>query len=219
MEKTLFTGTNFDTRRTEVYDWLTANASDIFSSIKINENKNIICTIENGGSITLDYSGSSSSGSSTAIVTLANGTVVRSYNSSSNNKIDYRHYYGIKTDKGIYLCCLKGNSSGSGNGYWADLLISKETDGVVLSFVYSNGSSSSGSKQYIICPEKDLSYNVTNSILSAEMTTFVPIPLTENSYATNLQFMPFNMYKGTIGQLTDSTGQKYVSDGYCALKY
>lgn len=217
MEKTLFTGTNFDTRRTEVYNWLTANASDIFSSIEINESKNIVCTIENGGSITLDYSGSSSVSVSTATVTLANGNTIKPNGSGNNNKVDYRHYYGIKTNNGIYLCCLKGNSSGKDNGYWADLLISKETDGVVLSFVYSNGSSSS--KQYIICPEKDLSYDIANHIPSTEMTTFAPIPLTDNSYSTNLQFMPFNMYKGTVGQFADSTGQKYVSDGYCALKY
>ena len=206
IEKTLFTMSTVDERRTEVYNWLMANATEYFSEITIDDNQQIVCTIANGGSVVFGY-GSSGRYANTCTITLANGT---SYSSTGYNSANAKHYYAVKMDNGIYL-----NAYWSGNStYAANTLISKTNDGAVVISAHLSG------KNYILCPEKDVMYKIDVDLKSVrtENTVFCPIVVGENSYTENMLYMPFKQYDSFIGTITDAEGQKYWYDGYCALK-
>lgn len=208
IEKTLFTQSTVDARRTEVYNWLTANATEYFSEITIDDNKQIVCTIANGGSVVFGYGTSNSSYQYNGIITLANGT---SYKSSSNSSLLYKHTYAVKMDNGIYLYAYNSNST----SYNACTLISKTNDGAVVI------SAQLGNYTYILCPEKDVMYEIGRDLkaVRTENTVFCPIVVGENSYTENMLYMPFKQQVTFIGTMTDAEGQKYWYDGTCALKY
>lgn len=207
IEKTLFTQSTLDARRTEVYNWLTANATEYFSEITIDDNKQIVCTIANGGSVVFGY-GTSSGHYNNCTITLANG---KSYKSSGGTAADSKHAYAVKMDNGIYLnAYYSGNSS-----YTANTLISKTNDrAVVISAQF-------GSYNYILCPEKDVIYQIDNDLkaVRTDNTVFCPIVVGENSYTENMLYMPFKQQVTFIGTMTDAEGQKYWYGGTCALKY
>ena len=207
IEKTLFTQSTLDTRRTEVYNWLTANATEYFSEITIDDNQQIVCTIANGGSVAFGY-GSSSGYQYNGIITLANGT---SYKSSSSSNLSYKHTYAVKMDNGIYLYAYSSYNT----SYNSCVLISKTNDGAVVisALLSSNGS--------ILCPEKDVTYQIGRDLqaVRTENTVFCPIVIGENSYTENMLYMPFKQQVTFIGTMTDAEGQKYWYDGTCALKY
>lgn len=207
IEKTLFTQSTLDTRRTEIYNWLTANATEYFSEITIDDNKQIVCTIANGGSVVFGY-GTSSGHYNNCTITLANG---KSYNSSGSSHTDGKHAYAVKMDNGIYLnAYYSGNSS-----YTANTLISKTNDGAVVI------SANLSEKNYILCPEKDVMYQIGKDLqaVRTENTVFCPIVVGGNSYTENMLYMPFKQQVTFIGTMTDAEGQKYWYDGTCALKY
>ena len=208
IEKTLFTQSTLDTRRTEIYNWLTANATEYFSEITIDDNKQIVCTIANGGSVVLGY-GSNSSYQYNGIITLANGTSYKS--SSSTSTLSYKHTYAVKMDNGIYLYAYSSYNT----SYNSCVLISKTNDGAVVisALLSSNGS--------ILCPEKDVMYKIDTDLkaVRTENTVFCPIVIGENSYTENMLYMPFKQHVTFIGTMTDAEGQKYWYDGTCALKY
>lgn len=207
IEKTLFTQSTLDTRRTEVYNWLTANATEYFSEITIDDNKQIVCTIANGGSVVFGY-GTNSTDLYNGTITLANGTSYKS--SSSTPTVSNKHTYAVKMDNGIYLYAY----SGSNSSYNACTLISKTNDGaVVISAMLGY--------HYILCPEKDVMYKIDSDLkaVRTDNTVFCPIVVGENSYTENMLYMPFKQYVTFIGTMTDAEGQKYWYDGTCALKY
>ena len=208
IEKTLFTQSKLDERRTEVYNWLTANATEYFSEITIDDNQQIVCTIANGGSVVFGYGGSSSSGNMyNCKVTLSNGTSYKPNNGV--NSVSYKHSYAVKMDNGIYLY------STSDSNYCGNSLISKTNDGAVVISAQLSG------KNYILCPEKDVMYQIGKDLqaVRTENTVFCPIVVGENSYTENMLYMPFKQYDSFIGTITDAEGQKYWSDGVCVLKY
>lgn len=207
IEKTLFTQSTLDERRTEVYNWLTANATEYFSEITIDDNKQIVCTIANGGSVVFGY-GTSSSYSNTCKITLANG---KSYNSGGSSYTDGKHTYAVKMDNGIYLNAYWSSNS----SYTANTLISKTNDGAVVI------SAQLGEKNYILCPEKDVMYKIDTDLkaVRTDNTVFCPIVVGENSYTENMLYMPFKQHVTFIGTMIDAEGQKYWYDGACALKY
>lgn len=206
IEKTLFTGADLDTRRTEIYNWLTANATEYFSEITIDDNKQIVCTIANGGSVVFGY-GSNSSYQYNCTITLANGTWYKS--ASNTSSLNNKHTYAVKTDSGIYLYSNADNSS-----YTANTLISKTNDGAVVI-------SAGFGYHYILCPEKDVMYKIDSDLkaVRTDNTVFCPIVVGENSYTENMLYMPFKQQVTFIGTMTDAEGQKYWYDGVCALKY
>lgn len=209
IEKTLFAETTLAKRGQEIYAWLLENASDLFASIVLDTNNQIVCTLANGGNIILGY-GASTSYQKNVQINFANGKNFGSPRAS--DQITNKHDYGVKTDFGIYLHTYYGNDLGGST------LISKNNDGTIgISVRYTN--------RYIYCPEKNIDYKINNVsssssenyVHNAEMTTFTPIPFGD-TYNENMLFTPFSQYVDTMCILTDDNGQKYWYDGGCALK-
>lgn len=216
IKKTTFMETSQSGRQTEVYNWLTANATDYFETIENDTNgHNIICSFAGceNANITLNFTNSYN-----FIVTLENGTQYKSTRSAGNINNDVVKC-AIKTSHGICLCNNRNifTSSDSG-GYEVSITFSKNNDGttcimLILQREYNNSSK----LRYLICPEKSKVLTVTNKVTTADMTTFAPIPIAEGVYPENMFFTPFSSAR-YVGVITDDNGQKYFYDGYCALK-
>lgn len=210
IEKTLFTAESYKGRAEEIYNYINTinDEFNIFSGITPeysvdNNNASVItCTITNGGSIII-YTHSSNANrgyQKTCDINLNNGST---YSTGGSYNVSLAYYYGIKTSNGFYL----GGSSAT--GYRGDFALSKNTDGTTTISFKTNDN------YYIICPEKNLVY--TPTITSANLSVFSPIPF-DTTYSESMLFTPFSEYKDTVCTLTDSDGNKYFYDGYCALK-
>lgn len=206
MEKTTFTATTEDGRLTEVYNWLTTNASDLFLEItKDGSNLTVTCKITENSSVTFKGAERFTE------VTLENGNT---YGSASNHNFDIGRTakYGIKTDNGIFVRYYDVDDAEC----IGDIIVSKANDGsVVASFYYYDYDL----YHAICCPEKSVLYDNT-TVYSSEMTSFVPVPFGKDCYCDKMLYTPFSQYpKNVVADLQDSSGQHYFYDGYCALKY
>lgn len=222
-EKTLFTDeTTLSSRRAEVYDWLTSNASEYFSSIEsISDDESdenisgaIVCTLSQGGKIILGYKPYAAT---YALKILSkSGSVLCQSESRSGNIID-KHNYGIKTENGIYV---HGRADYSTNG---SFMMSKATDGtIVISAARHNLGSDTAF--YLVIPEKNIVYKIKSSnedcfFKEAERMSFASIPVGANDSVENMFIVPFTPNINTICKAVDSDGQHYFYDGLCALKY
>lgn len=211
MEKTTFTETTESARLQELYTWLTANASDLFSEITKDGDDNdlgIICKITDNSSVRFKASEPFTK------VTLENGNT---YESASNHNFDIGRTakYGIKTDNGIFVRYYDVDDAECiGN-----IIVSKANNGSVVASFYYYSRSTYGTIHAICCPEKSVIYDDT-TVYSSEMTTFVPIPFGKDCYCDKMLYTPFSQYpKNVVADLQDSSGQHYFYDGYCALKY
>lgn len=216
IEKKTFVTTTATDRQTEVYNWLTANATEYFETITNDtENKKIICTFAGCESAKLEvnFNTGNSVENATFKVVLENS---KSY-SAGNYQLEYKVLYAIKTSCGI---CLSNSLSmmTSNKSEDTSLSLSKNNDNTTAISLIKIGELNTGNKyRYIICPEKSKVITVTSKVLTADMTTFAPIPIAEGVYPENMFFTPFSSARYS-GVITDDNGQKYWYDGYCAIK-
>ena len=213
IEKTTFTATTLTDRQTEVYNWLSENATDYFETITNDtEHSKIICTFAGCETAKtefyFDYN-------TMASLFLENGT---KYASScyTDSHIYYKVCEAIKTSYGIYLGSEE-NIMTSSSPYQGALIISKNNDNTTCVSLSYDGFLRDDMRRDIICPEKSKVLTVTSQVLTADMTTFAPIPIAEGVYPENMFFTPFSSAR-YVGVITDDNGQKYFYDGYCAIK-
>lgn len=214
IEKTTFMTTTLTERQTEVYNWLTANATDYFETITNDtENKKIICTF--AGCETAKTEFYFGENTYMASLFLENGTKYASSN--------FVHFYtrykvceAIKTSYGIYLVSEENIMTSSSSSMGA-LIISKNNDNTTCVSLSCDGFLHEDMRRDIICPEKSKVFTVTSKVTTADMTSFAPIPIAEGVYPENMFFTPFSSARYS-GVITDDSGQKYWYDGYCALK-
>ena len=198
-EKTLFTGLEEGPLAVALGDWLTANASDLFTSIngltcKISDNASIVFTTE-----TPHY-----------IINMANGNKYKSSGNSSSFESYYTYNHAIKTDNGINIYSTDYGDHGN------LITISKTNDNSVI--ISATAADGYDVIRYIFCPEKNIALSLPT--YKRDMTTFCPVPLEKDCYSENLLWTPFCQYADSmIEDLLDANGQHYFYDGFCALKY
>ena len=219
IEKTTFMATTLTDRQTEVYNWLSENATDYFGEITNNtENPKIICKIKNHENAKIVFTFNSSTYN--VAITKENRNIEYGYRYQTVQDVSYTHDYAIKTNYGFYLHCSKDNDIRGGGS----ILVSKLNNGeIIIDFFtyvsnrvqYQNIHCLGFSKTTEIYNDIN---NVKGLVYKADMTTFSPIVFGEGIYSENMLLTPFSQYKGTVCTLTDDNGQKYFYDGYCALK-
>ena len=211
IEKTYFTNNSYGERQTEIANWLTANATDYFSSVE-DTDSGVVCNLINGGSINLMR------GNSNLWVFGANGSQLIEFPSSSED-VDTVYNYAIKTDNGIYLNTpLYYSYSEYQYQYLGCFTMSKDIDGHIIMSVIM-GDYNQHKLNYLICPEKNAAYDISHTTFSTLKTSFSPIVFDE-SYTENLFWTPFSQFPGiVIEDMQDANGQHYFYDGFCALKY
>ena len=213
IKKTTFMATTLTERQTEVYDWLSENATDYFETITNDtEHSKIVCTFAGCETAKTEFYFSYGV---MASLFLENGTIYGSASSSSDN-VNRKVCEAIKTSYGIYLVGKENIMTSSAIELGA-LIISKNNDNTTCVSLSRNGFLRSDMSRYIICPEKSKVFTVTRNVVTTDMTTFAPIPIAEGVYPENMFFTPFSSVRNA-GVITDDNGQNYWYDGYCALK-
>ena len=213
IEKTTFVATTSADRQTEVYNWLSANATDYFETITNDtEHLKIVCTFAGCENAKIEF------GTKTinmCTITYENKTTQRAGYYNTANFSDVIMAKAIKTSCGIYLC--NNYSFTSSFSYFGSILISKNNDNSTCVSIVGAGENHSGKVRNLVCPEKSKVYDVRDKVITADMTTFAPIPIVEGVYPENMFFTPFSSVRNA-GVITDSDGNKYFYDGYCAIK-
>ena len=200
IEKTTFVATTLTERQTEVYNWLTANATDYFETITNDtENSKIICSFSECENAKLEF------GFIRQLpmcrITNEVGTHYDCGKYGYDPALGYTLKIAIKTSYGMYFKNDKDPYS---------ILLTKNNDNTTS--IVNNSPDVS-----IICPEKSKVLTVTSKVITTDMTSFAPIPIAEGVYPENMFFTPFSSVRNT-GVITDDSGQKYWYDGYCAIK-
>lgn len=201
LEKTIFTSEYASAKMLELIDWLQANATDYFTNFAYNpdDENQFICTTSGGSKVIFSKSGCNS------------GIIMANESSYYSGEYSDRPFtYAVKTNNGIYL-----HRNGNDEQFGGMIISKSNADDIVISFrewkyLYR-----------LIVPDKNIiySYENVNNYLPSDATSFAYIPTGNGTYTENLLFTPFTQYVGIPCILTDSDGQKYVYDGFCALKY
>lgn len=211
IEKTIFTGTNQDTNRPEVYAWLAANATEYFDEITHDESaKTITCKIGGQTAMVLAFD----SGTSNVITLyLKNGVTQKNY------KKNEWFEFAVKTSKGIYLKMKSG---------LVDLFVTRDNNGSTAFVGLFTGANASSVMPVCASFENSASFWGEFSIFNTSasnagfikgnsMTAMVNMPCWGQVYLPDLYFVPFTENVGLNGRITHG-GEEYYYDGIFALK-
>lgn len=204
IEKTVFTGSTQAANAPEVYAFLNANKESYFDSVEMDETShNITCYVGETPALTLGFDGTSKN----ITITLTNGVVYSAYPTTNLWK------YAIKTSKGLVLVMN-----------YSSLFITKSSTDTTAMF-FCGQESSSTSNLYYKCADivhstamYEFTKSVSYSIIAADLTVFVPIPLGANieSYAPDVYLTSYTQYFGVVSKLT-ANGREYFYNGIIAL--
>lgn len=207
ISKTYFTGTTTAANRVELYEWLSANATEYFDTIEdrtvLPSGDGIFCEI--GGKEVLRFLGNDN-GSDKTKVTLKNGKTITDY-------VVVTWKTATKTDNEIYLRASNGD----------DLFVTKTTDGTVLLALILH-TTASRYPLYLCDFSRSANFTIIGSegansfCVSAGKTGLVNMVSDAGTHCDNLFLVPFTQFAGQSDIVIDKDGTKYVYNGIFALK-
>lgn len=219
--KTTFTGSTLNAQKTEVLNYLQANAADYFDEITADSNGNISCMVGETTALLIGMDGATQ-----RKVTLANGSYI-AVGSAQDTNWSTLFRYGKKTSKGVMLITAAGTKQGATTGPIILFITKNETGdtcilGTMPKDAYNTPTTYFGADikndASIYAYISEVAWSARSQLSrSAPVTALTPAIFSGSHYAPNVFLATFNQFSLTEADLSIN-GVSYATDGVMALQ-
>lgn len=217
--KTIFVNTTLSGQKTELLEYLQANASDYFDEIAADASGNISCKVGNTIALLIGMDGTTK-----RRVILSSGNYIET---AGTGAITAPFKYGKKTANGLLLRTDVIELNGTNVGAMYIFICKNENGDTCIFGDFKTGMSSGGSTTYFTADIKndstilklidgDSTSARSSLSKSATVTALTPLIFSNGHYAPKAFFGTFNQYALTECDL-NINGKSYVSDGVSLL--